>query len=99
MHKDTIAVALAASGLRGEVREHWKIPNTPAALKALAVKLARTGSDGWRDRLEAHLEAVLPEWSLAPVVEALQALRGVRLVAAATLVAKLGNITRFTNPR
>ena len=29
-----------------------------------------------RDRLEAHIEAVLPEWSLAPVVEALQALRG-----------------------
>ena len=27
-----------------------------------------------RDRLEAHIEAVLPEWSLAPVVEALQAL-------------------------
>jgi hypothetical protein len=32
-----------------------------------------------RDQLEAHIEAVLPEWSLAPVVEALQALRGVRL--------------------
>jgi transposase len=52
-----------------------------------------------RDRLEAHIEAALPEWSLAPVVEALQALRGVRLVAAATLVAELGDITRFTNPR
>ena len=32
-------------------------------------------------------------------VEALQALRGVRLVAAAILVAELGDITRFTNPR
>ena len=52
-----------------------------------------------RDRLEAAIAAVLPEWSLAPVVEALQALRGVRLVAAATLVAELGDITRFTNPR
>src|SRR5450755_4927051 len=52
-----------------------------------------------RDRLEAHIEAALPEWTLAPVVEALQALRGVRLVAAATLVAELGDITRFTNPR
>jgi transposase len=37
-----------------------------------------------RDRLEAHIEAALPEWSLAPVVEALQALRGVGLMAAAT---------------
>ena len=40
VHKDTIAVALAEAGLRGEVREHGKVPNTPAALKALTVKLA-----------------------------------------------------------
>jgi transposase len=52
-----------------------------------------------RDRLEAHIEAALPEWSLAPVVEALQALRGVGLVAAVTLMAELGDITRFNNPR
>jgi transposase len=52
-----------------------------------------------RDRLEAHIKAALPGWSLAPVVQALQALRGVGLVAAATLMAELGDITRFTNPR
>ncbi len=45
VHKDTIAVALAEAGLRGEVREHGKIPNTPAALKALAVKLAPAGRE------------------------------------------------------
>ena len=44
VHKDTIAVALAASGLREEARIR-KIPNTPAALKALAVKLAPAGRD------------------------------------------------------
>jgi transposase len=242
VHKDTIAVALAEAGLRAEVREHGKIPNTPAALKALSVKLAgknralrfcyeagpcgygiqrqlsavghecavvapsliprkpgeriktdrrdainlaklhRAGEltpvwvpdpsheairdlvrarqaavrtlrqarqqlsgfllrhghhyhrPAWtlqhrrwlaglkfdqalhyivledciatieaaaarRDRLEAQIEAALPEWSLAPVVQALQALRGVGLVAAATLMAELGDITRFSNPR
>jgi transposase len=52
-----------------------------------------------RDRLEAHIEAALAEWTLAPVVKALQALRGLALVAAATLVAELGDITRFANPR
>jgi len=52
-----------------------------------------------RDRLEAHIGAVLPDWSLAPVVRALQALRGMALVGAATLVAELGDITRFANPR
>ena len=52
-----------------------------------------------RDRLQANIEAALPDWSLAPVVGALQALRGMALVAAATLIAELGDITRFTNPR
>ena len=52
-----------------------------------------------RDRLEAHIEAAVPEWSLAAVVRALQALRGMRLVAAATLVAELGDITRFASAR
>jgi transposase len=52
-----------------------------------------------RDRLEAHIAAALPDWSLATVVQALQALRGMALVAAATLVAELGDITRFANPR
>jgi transposase len=52
-----------------------------------------------RDRLEAHIEAALSDWSLTPVVKALQALRGLALVAAATLVAELGDITRFANPR
>src|SRR6202034_3438330 len=48
-----------------------------------------------RDRLEAHIEAALPDWSLAPVVRALQALRGMAMVAAATVIAELGDITRF----
>ena len=52
-----------------------------------------------RDRLEAHIAGALPDWSLAMVVHALQALRGMALVAAATLVAELGDITRFANPR
>ncbi|MDX6462806.1 MAG: transposase [Acidobacteriaceae bacterium] len=52
-----------------------------------------------RERLEAHIGAAQPDWSLAPIVRALQALRGMALVAAATLIAELGDITRFTNPR
>jgi transposase len=35
----------------------------------------------------------------APLAEALQALRGIALVAATTLVAELGDIARFSNPR
>ena len=51
------------------------------------------------ERLEAHIKAILPDWSLAPVVRALQALRGIAPVAAATLVAELGDMTRFASPR
>ena len=44
-----------------------------------------------RDRLTAQIEALLPDWSLAPVVLALQAMRGMALVNAATLIAELGD--------
>ena len=44
VHKETIAVALAAADKRGEVREYGTIANTPAALRALASKLARSGA-------------------------------------------------------
>jgi transposase len=50
-------------------------------------------------RLEGQIREQVVSWRLAPVVEALQALRGVQLVVAATVVAELGDLTRFTSPR
>lgn len=50
-------------------------------------------------RIEAELLEVAPKWRLFPVVEALQALRGVQWVVAITIVAELGDLTRFDNPR
>lgn len=41
----------------------------------------------------------LPGWTLAPVVDALQALRGVDLVVAVSFVVEIGDIRRFENPR
>ena len=52
-----------------------------------------------RDRLTAQIAAMLPDWTLAPVVAALQTMRGMALVNAATLVAELGDLSRFANPR
>ena len=52
-----------------------------------------------RNRLTAQIGAMLPDWTLAPVVAALQTMRGMALVNAATLVAGLGDLSRFTNPR
>ena len=50
-------------------------------------------------RLEQELREHVNTWRLQPVVEALQALRGVQFTVAVTLVAELGDLTRFDNPR
>jgi transposase len=52
-----------------------------------------------RDRLTGQIEAMLPDWTLASVVAALQTMRGMALVNAATLIAELGDLSRFGNPR
>jgi transposase len=50
-------------------------------------------------RLEQELQEHVKSWRLHPVVEALQALRGVQFTVAVTTVAELGDLTRFENPR
>jgi transposase len=50
-------------------------------------------------RLEQELHEHAKAWRLYPVVEALQALRGVQLTVAVTLIAELRDLTRFDNPR
>ena len=50
-------------------------------------------------RIEQSLRALLPDWGLRPLVQALQALRGVQWVAAMTLVAELQDFLRFEHPR
>jgi transposase len=52
-----------------------------------------------RDRLTQQIENLLPNWSMAPVVAALQSMRGVALVVAVTVVAEVGDFRRFANPR
>lgn len=47
------------------------------------------------DQLEDVIAEFIPNWSLAPMVQALQALRGIRLVTAATIMAEIGDLGRF----
>ncbi|MBA8879277.1 IS110 family transposase [Phyllobacterium myrsinacearum] len=51
------------------------------------------------DRLDHMLQEAMEGWSPAPLVKALQALRGIGLVIAATLVTEIGDLTRFQTPR
>lgn len=57
--------------------------------EAVELATARVG------RLTARLAERVADWDRAPLVTALQALRGVDLVSAATLVAELGDFRRF----
>jgi hypothetical protein len=42
---------------------------------------------------------MLPDWTLVPIVAALQTMRGLALVNAATLIGELDDLARFANPR
>jgi transposase len=50
-------------------------------------------------RLEQALQEQVKSWRLRPVADALQALRGVQFTVAVTMVAELGDLTRFDTPR
>lgn len=51
------------------------------------------------ERLEAALEEIVPSWTMAPVVAAFQAMRGVKFLTATTMVAETGDLRRFDHPR
>ena len=58
---------------------------------------------GWKQAmgndLTEQLMQALAQWSLAPVVDCLVALRGIDKLAAMVLLAELGDISRFDSPR
>jgi transposase len=50
-------------------------------------------------RLEEAIRAAVPDWSLAAVVEALMAMRGIDMIAATAFLAEIGDLSRFRTPR
>lgn len=76
-----------------------KLPE-PAQQLAFQEYLHAISEAGQRiQRLEQALRELLPRWQLAPVVRALQALRGIDLIAATTLTAEIQDFWRFPSPR
>jgi transposase len=63
------------------------------AIDAIEVAVTR------RRRLEEQLIAMVPSWSMAPLVAAYQAMRGVSFVVAVTFVAEIGDLRRFEKAR
>ena len=50
-------------------------------------------------RLTRQITELLPDWSMAPVATAIQAMRGMAVINAVTVVAEVGDFARFGNPR
>jgi transposase len=50
-------------------------------------------------RLEQQLVLIVPNWSMAPVVEAYQAMRGASFLVAVIFAAEIGDVRRFDTPR
>jgi len=59
------------------------------------VRQAEARVGGW----EQEMANAMTHWELAPVVKALMALRGVKLITAMTVMAELGDLSRFDRPQ
>ena len=51
------------------------------------------------DRIEQAIRDAVPDWSLAPCVTALQAMRGIDTITAVGFLAETGELARFEHPR
>lgn len=101
---------LLRQDIRYEGRSNW----SPAHLRFLARVVCATAAqqivfqeylraiteqNDRLERLDQQLREQVPQWWLAPLVEALQAMRGVQFTTAITLIAELGDLRRFDHPR
>jgi transposase len=87
----------------GAAHRHWlqaqRVEHPAHGLVLQELLLAVRHAEERLKRVEAAIVEFLPNWSLAPVVDALQALRGISLIGAATIMAEIGDLRRFENPR
>jgi transposase len=60
---------------------------------------AVTDAEDRVERLTRQIEELVPQWSMAPAVEALQAIPGVGRIVAVIMAAEVGDFSRFNNPR
>ena len=80
VHQHSIDLTVAEGGHDGPIRHFASIDEGDARVS----------------RLTEQIRALLSAWRWREVVEALQALRGVSLIVAVTVVADVGDLTRFT---
>jgi len=96
------AAILGAPDGRRSIDVGWPILSFPLAPQHIAPQEYRdtiAETEQRVARLTDQLRTHTPGWRWAPVVDALQALRGVSFVTAVGLVAEVGDIRRFDHPR
>ncbi|MET1756405.1 IS110 family transposase [Novosphingobium sp. RD2P27] len=77
--------------------QRFDFPHQQLALEELQKRVLE--AQARVSRLEGALGEAVEAWRFAPLVRNLQALRGIRLLSAATLIAEVGDLTRFDNPK
>ena len=108
--KYRLTAFLLRQGRRYPGREGWTLPyrrwltdlSFPSVPQHMALQEYRDAIDETERRIERlteQLRQLAPAWRWAPVVAALQALRGVSFLTAVALAAELGDLTRFGHPR
>ena len=78
---------------------HLKLGHVGTRLAFEELMAAEREAQARVDRLTAAIREAVPEWSLAPQVTALQAMRGIELVTAVVVLAEIGDLSRFRSPR
>jgi transposase len=79
---------------------NWRSPGPAVGIALADQAIAATVLARWHNYiLEQAIRDAVPEWSLAEVVTALQAMRGIDLVVAVTVLAEIGDLSRFQTPR
>lgn len=78
--------------LRWLQEQQFDQPAHQIALQEM-VEAVRVGRE-WVDRLERTIKEFVSGWSLEPLVRALQTLRGVDLIVAATFATEVGDVSR-----
>jgi len=83
--------------LRYLARIKMPFPAQQFALQELMNQISEAGAR--LERFEAQIAREVAGWRWEPAVRALMSLRGVALLNAATLIAELGDLSRFTRPQ
>jgi transposase len=108
--RQELGAFLLRHGFRYSGKTHWSAAHRrwfsdlklghPGQHIMLQEYINAEGEAGQRvKRLTEQIRQLVNSWRMAPVVRALGAMRGISLIAAATIVAEIGDMRRFAGPR